>query len=135
MQISDHFTGIGIFLDTCVFCTSIYSEPELTGVSWRRYKNDLDSDYSFPRVVAMQGDGKTSYDVGKDGVPTMIGDCTVRADVFGMSLRFPTNGTGRLSPHRYSDKAQGQLCQGHGIGRTSTHAFLDSNPHFQYAFR
>jgi mannose-binding lectin 2 len=52
----DHFTGIGIFLDT--------------------YKNDLESDYPFPRIVAMQGDGKTSYDVGKDGVPTMIGECT-----------------------------------------------------------
>lgn len=59
------------------------------GVPWRRYKNDLESDYPFPRVIAMQGDGKTSYDVGKDGVPTMIGECTVRADVIGMSLRFP----------------------------------------------
>jgi hypothetical protein len=56
------------------------------GVPWRRYKNDVGSDYSFPRIVAMQGDGKTSYDVGKDGVPTMIGECTVRADVYGMSL-------------------------------------------------
>ncbi|KAI0292819.1 concanavalin A-like lectin/glucanase domain-containing protein [Russula brevipes] len=52
----DHFTGLGIFLDT--------------------YKNDLDSDLHFPRVVAMQGDGQTSYDVGKDGMQTMIGDCT-----------------------------------------------------------
>ncbi|KAI9511461.1 legume-like lectin family-domain-containing protein [Russula earlei] len=51
----DHFTGIGIFLDT--------------------YKNDLSSDYPFPRIIAMQGDGKTSYDVGKDGVPNMIGEC------------------------------------------------------------
>ncbi|KAI0001053.1 legume-like lectin family-domain-containing protein [Russula vinacea] len=53
----DHFTGIGIFLDT--------------------YKNDLESEYPFPRIVAMKGDGKTSYDVGKDGVPTMIGECAV----------------------------------------------------------
>ena len=29
----------------------------------------------------MQGDGKTSYDVGKDGVPTQIGECAVRTDV------------------------------------------------------
>jgi len=35
----------------------------------------LESDYPFPRIIAMQGDGKTSYDVGKDGVPTMIGEC------------------------------------------------------------
>jgi len=53
----------------------------------------------------MQGDGKTSYDVSKDGVPTMLGECVVRADVFGLSLIFPTNDTGRLSPHQGSDKA------------------------------
>jgi len=53
----DRFTGIGIFLDT--------------------YKNDVSSDYSFPRIVAMHGDGQTSYDVGKDGVPTMIGECVI----------------------------------------------------------
>ena len=27
---SDYFTGIGIFLDTCVFCTSVHTESELT---------------------------------------------------------------------------------------------------------
>jgi Legume-like lectin family len=27
---SDHFTGLGIFLDTCGFCTSIYNEALLT---------------------------------------------------------------------------------------------------------
>ncbi|KAI0300440.1 concanavalin A-like lectin/glucanase domain-containing protein [Multifurca ochricompacta] len=51
----DYFTGIGIFLDT--------------------YKNDLESDYPFPRVIAMKGDGKTSYDLAKDGVPNMVGEC------------------------------------------------------------
>jgi len=51
----DHFTGMGIFLDT--------------------YKNDVYSDYPFPRVIAMKGDGKTSYDLAKDGVPNMIGEC------------------------------------------------------------
>ena len=76
----------------------------------------------------MQGDGKTSYDVGKDGVPTMIGECTVRVDVFGTSLRVLTNGTGGLSPHQHSDEAQGYLCQGHGIGRTSTRPFLIQSP-------
>ncbi|KAH9975563.1 concanavalin A-like lectin/glucanase [Lactifluus volemus] len=52
----DYFTGLGIFLDT--------------------YKNDQSSDYPFPRVIAMKGDGKTSYDIAKDGVPSMIGECT-----------------------------------------------------------
>ena len=92
-------------------------------VSWRRYKNDLEFDYPFPRIVAMQGDGKMGYDVGKDGVPTMIGECAVRVDVFGMSLRVLTNVTGRLSLHQHSDETQGYLCQGHGIGRTSTCSF------------
>ncbi len=75
------------------------------GVPPRRFKNDVDSEYPFPRIIAMQGDGKTSYDVSKDGVPTMLGECVVRADVFGLSLIFPTNDTGRLSPHQGSDKA------------------------------
>lgn len=52
----DHFTGVGIFLDT--------------------YKNDFDSEQPFPRIIAMQGDGKTSYDLAKDGVPNAIGQCT-----------------------------------------------------------
>ncbi|KAI0250088.1 legume-like lectin family-domain-containing protein [Lactifluus subvellereus] len=51
----DYFTGLGIFLDT--------------------YKNDVGSEYPFPRVMAMNGDGKTSYDLAKDGVPNMIGEC------------------------------------------------------------
>ena len=72
----------------------------------------------------MQGDGKTSYDVGKDGVPTMIGECAVCTNMFGNSLRFLTNGTGRLSPHQRSDEAQSHLCQRYGIRRTSTRAFL-----------
>lgn len=32
--------------------------------------------------MAMQGDGKTSYDVSKDGVPTQIGECAVCTDIF-----------------------------------------------------
>jgi hypothetical protein len=44
--------------------------------------------------------------------------------LFGISLRFLTNGTGRLSPRQRSDEAQGHLCQRYGIGRTSTRAFL-----------
>ena len=89
-----------------------------------RFKNDLESDYPFPRIAAMQGDGKTSYDVGKDGIPTQIGECAVRTDIFGTLLRFPTKNTGRLPPRQGSDKTQNYLCQGHGIGCTSTHTFF-----------
>ena len=52
------------------------------GVLRCRFKNDLESDYPFPRIAAMQGDGETSYDVDKDGVPTQIGECAVRTDIF-----------------------------------------------------
>ncbi len=93
---------MGIFLDTCAFCTSIYNEAVLTvSLGIYRYKNDFKSDFPFPRIIAMQGDGKTSYDIARDGVPNTIGECTVRADVY--------------------------LRQGHAIGCTSTHAFLDAN--------
>jgi hypothetical protein len=65
-----------------------------------------------------------SYDVGKSGVPTMIGECAVRVDMFRMLLRVLTNGTGRLSQYQQSYETQGYLCQGYGIGCTSTLAFL-----------
>jgi hypothetical protein len=52
------------------------------------YKNDFHSERFFPRIVAMQGDGKTSYDLPNDGASNMIGECTVRADVYEMLLRF-----------------------------------------------
>lgn len=50
----DHFTGLGVFFDT--------------------YANTHHR-FSFPRINAMIGDGKTSYDVGNDGVTTEIGGC------------------------------------------------------------
>ena len=77
--------------------------------------------------IIRQGDGKVSYDVSKDSVPNMIGKCAVRVDVFRMTLRVLPNGTGRLSPHQHSDETQGYLCQGHGIGRMLTHAFLNQS--------
>jgi len=51
----DKFEGLGIFLDT--------------------YANG-NHPYSFPRINAMLGDGKTSYDVGDDGEATSIGGCS-----------------------------------------------------------
>jgi hypothetical protein len=51
-----------------------------------RYKNDVGSEYPFPRIMAMNGDGKTSYDLAKDGVPNMIGECSVRADAHATFL-------------------------------------------------
>lgn len=52
---ADNFEGLGLFLDT--------------------YANARHS-YSFPRVVGMLGDGKTSYDVGNDGDATQLGACS-----------------------------------------------------------
>ncbi|KAF9463599.1 ERGIC53, mannose lectin, ER-golgi intermediate compartment [Collybia nuda] len=51
----DNFEGLGIFLDT--------------------YANGRHS-YSFPRINAMLGDGKTSYDVGNDGEEQSIAGCS-----------------------------------------------------------
>ncbi|KAI0687102.1 concanavalin A-like lectin/glucanase [Cytidiella melzeri] len=51
----DNFEGLGLFLDT--------------------YANSRHS-YSFPRVVGMMGDGKTSYDHANDGDGTSIGACS-----------------------------------------------------------
>ncbi|THH18688.1 hypothetical protein EW146_g2351 [Bondarzewia mesenterica] len=51
----DKFEGLGVFLDT--------------------YANARHG-YSFPRVVAMLGDGQTSYDQANDGDGTKIGACS-----------------------------------------------------------
>ncbi|KAI0919098.1 hypothetical protein AcW1_003439 [Taiwanofungus camphoratus] len=51
----DNFEGLGIFLDT--------------------YANSRHP-YSFPRIVGMLGDGKTSYDQAGDGEKTNIGACS-----------------------------------------------------------
>ncbi|KAF8608084.1 concanavalin A-like lectin/glucanase [Ceratobasidium sp. AG-I] len=51
----DNFEGLGIFIDT--------------------YANSRHA-YSFPRVMAMLGDGKTSYDVGTDGSKTELAACS-----------------------------------------------------------
>ncbi|KAG8736392.1 hypothetical protein FRC10_009340 [Ceratobasidium sp. 414] len=51
----DKFEGLGIFIDT--------------------YANARHS-YSFPRIMAMLGDGKTSYDVGSDGAKTELAACS-----------------------------------------------------------
>ncbi|KAG9084214.1 hypothetical protein FS749_005400, partial [Ceratobasidium sp. UAMH 11750] len=51
----DKFEGLGIFIDT--------------------YANSRHS-YAFPRIMAMLGDGKTSYDVGSDGAKTELAACS-----------------------------------------------------------
>ncbi|KAJ7579306.1 lectin [Mycena floridula] len=51
----DKFEGLGIFLDT--------------------YANDRHT-YSFPRIIAMLGDGKTEYDLAHDGDTQSIGACS-----------------------------------------------------------
>ena len=44
--------------------------------------------------------------LAKDGVPTMIGECAVRVDMFGRLLRVLTNGTGRLPLYQHSYETQ-----------------------------
>ncbi len=44
-------------------------------MTFRRYANSRHA-YSFPRVVGMLGDGKTSYDHDHDGEGTMLGGCS-----------------------------------------------------------
>jgi len=51
----DNFEGLAIFLDT--------------------FSNTRHS-YSFPRILGMIGDGKTSYNVGNDGDGQEIGSCS-----------------------------------------------------------
>lgn len=53
----DYFEGLGIFLDT--------------------YANSRHS-YSFPRISAMMGDGRTSYDHHTDGANHEFAGCSVR---------------------------------------------------------
>jgi len=50
----DNFEGLGIFLDT--------------------YANSRHP-YGFPRILAMMGDGQTSYDLGHDGEANSLGSC------------------------------------------------------------
>ncbi|KAH9814896.1 legume-like lectin family-domain-containing protein [Melampsora americana] len=60
---ADHWTGLGIFIDT--FPNSRHS-------------------YSFPRIIGMSNNGYMSYDVGKDGDGQESGSCSFsirRADV------------------------------------------------------
>ena len=54
--VPDKFEGLGVFLDT--------------------YANSRHP-YAFPRVTAMLGDGKTSYDQDHDGEANSIGACSV----------------------------------------------------------
>ena len=73
----------------------------------------------------MQGDGKTSYDLAKDGVPNMIGQCTVRRGrVWETSFGILTNSTGELSQQQRRDKTQGHLRQRLDIGCRSIRTFL-----------
>jgi mannose-binding lectin 2 len=52
----DEFEGLGIFLDT--------------------YANSRQHTYSFPRIVAILGDGKTKYNHANDGDDQAIGACS-----------------------------------------------------------
>jgi mannose-binding lectin 2 len=54
---TDRFKGLGVFFDT--------------------YKNNRPG-VMFPYVMAMMGDGQTSYDQANDGKANEIGGCSVR---------------------------------------------------------
>ncbi|KAG0373390.1 hypothetical protein BGX24_011764 [Mortierella sp. AD032] len=69
----DNFEGLGIFFDT--------------------YANSRQS-HSFPYVMAMMGDGKTSYDSAHDGASNKLGGC--ESDFRGQPV--PTKG--RITYHR-----------------------------------
>lgn len=63
---TDNFEGLGIFIDT--------------------YKNGR-AGTTFPYVMAMMGDGQTSYDNQNDGKANDIGGCSVsRFDVTNRRL-------------------------------------------------
>ena len=57
----DKFEGLGVFFDT--------------------YKNGRNG-VTFPYVMAMLGDGKTSYDLENDGQANDIGGCSVWSYAF-----------------------------------------------------
>ncbi|KAF9966389.1 hypothetical protein BGZ70_002474 [Mortierella alpina] len=73
----DNFEGLGIFFDT--------------------YANSRQA-HSFPFVMAMLGDGRTSYDGAHDGLANKIGSCEV--DFRGKTV--PTKG--RIIYHRESGR-------------------------------
>jgi lectin, mannose-binding 2 len=59
-----------------VYChISLHQALPLTLSSSSRYANSRHS-YSFPRLVGMLGDAKTSYDHANDGEGTNIGACS-----------------------------------------------------------
>jgi hypothetical protein len=56
----------------CVFTAEVDIEDYTS-----RFANEHHS-YSFPRIMAVIGDGNTEYDVGKDGANQEAGACSVR---------------------------------------------------------
>jgi lectin, mannose-binding 2 len=58
---TDNFEGLGILIDT--------------------YKNGR-TGVTFPYVMAMIGDGKTSYDFANDGKANDVGGCSVHYPLF-----------------------------------------------------
>ena len=66
---TDRFEGLGIFIDT--------------------YKNNRPG-VVFPYVMAMLGDGSTSYDQANDGKSNEIAGCSV-GPLFFLQLRGPAN--------------------------------------------
>ena len=84
----------------------------------------------------MLGDGKTSYDVSKDGIPTQIGECAVRTDIFWNLVEI-SNKTiqGDYRRAKVATKLKVTYVKDTVLDvRQPMLSFL-LNPHFQYASR
>ena len=86
----DMFNGLGIFVDT-----------------YRNAKSDVD----FPYVMAMLGDGKTSYDHKSDGKANEIGGCSAKNIRDGpFKIRVTYKGGELTLDLQYHDKSEWENC-------------------------
>ncbi len=87
---TDRFTGLGVFFDT--------------------YKNNRPG-VVFPYVMAMMGDGQTSYDAANDGKANEIGGCSVRDKSLRDGKRRTTMWTDPVCNNRLEDSVAPQSRQ------------------------
>jgi hypothetical protein len=75
MTLADEFNGIMIVIDTWVF--DLGDQHSVKLILRCSFANSRHS-YSFPRIMAIKGDGQTKYDVAHDGDSQALGSCSVR---------------------------------------------------------
>lgn len=89
---TDKFEGLGIFVDT--------------------YKNNRPGTV-FPYVMAMQGDGQTTYDQANDGKANELAGCSVRRIMEEMSVKAANSHTGsRPSQRQLSNQGADHILPG-----------------------